>query len=219
MATGPEGSVILSLYEKGMAASPAGRAALLCSAAGADPDALPLGDVDRQIWGLLTRMFAGPHDAVSACSDCGEAVEFVMPPDFAPPPRVGAAEVEVAFGGTSYKVRMPLLADVSGGQANLENLAPDAPWNDRDFVARVEDALEAADPGLRTRVVMQCATCGSEQSKLFDAAGYTWGRVEQAARQLVRDIVSLAASLGWSEADIAAMSDARRAMYLAELGQ
>ncbi len=219
MSAGPEGSVILSLYEKGMAASPARRAALLCAAAGADPEALPMGDVDRRIWGFLNAMFSGPHEAVSACSDCGEAVEFVMPPDFAPPPRVGGDEVEVSYRGTSHKVRMPRLADVRDGRARLENLAPDAPWDDPGFVAAAEEALEAADPGLRLLVVLQCAACGSEQSKVFDAAGYTWQRVELAARQLLREIVSLARSLGWSEADLLGMSAARRAIYLAELGE
>lgn len=216
---GPTGSVILSLYEQGMAAGPAKRAALLCAAAGADEPArdLPLGDLDRQIWALHKTLFHGAQEATAACAHCGVVLEFTLPPDFSLPDRQDAELVEVSYAGEAFQVRMPRLSDVASGRIDFDRLAPGAPWDRPEFVDLVEAALEAADPGLHVSIALTCHACQQVQSQVFDAVGFSWANLEQGARRLIRETARLARAFGWSESDILGMTPQRRALYLAEL--
>lgn len=217
MMAGPTGSAILVIYGRGMAAGPAERASLLCAAAGGDSDRLSVGDVDRAIWGWLRATFDGPHDAVLTCAACGDDVEFTLPDDFAWPARQGDDMVTVVHGGAEHRMRMPRLADLRGGTLARDRLADGAPWDDPAFAAAAEAALLEADPGIRVEVRLDCAACGAAQVTVFDAAGFAWARLEQAARRVVREVATLARAFGWSEAELTAMTPERRAIWLAEV--
>jgi hypothetical protein len=158
----------------------------------------------------------GPFEAVTTCAACGEAVEFALPNSFELPG--GPVEtVEVPFGGAVHSVRMPTLTDLGPQGLDPTVLAPDAPWEETAFREAAEAALEAADPGLKVTLALECDACGAVHEPVFDVPGFAWSHVETAARRLVRDIAQLAAAFGWSEADIAAMRPARRALYLQEI--
>lgn len=218
MAAGPTGSAILDIYEQGMAADPARRAALLCAAAGGDAASMPLGDVDRAIWTWLRATFDGPQEAVLTCAACGEDVEFTLPDGFALPARRGGGDrVKVAHGGNGYSLRLPRLGDVRDGALERAALAQDAPWDDPDFEAAAQDALLQADPGLLVQLKLECAACGAVQERPLDVAGFAWARLEQAARRAVREVARLARAYGWSKAELTAMTPERRAIWLAEL--
>lgn len=212
----PTGSVILDLYEQGMTAGPAVRAALLARAGGSGDDPT-LGEADRAGWGFLRRAFGPMQEALLTCPDCGEEVEFTLPPEFAPPEAVAETAV-VNHGGAEIVLRLPHLSDIAGGALWPERLAPGADWSDAGFRARAQAALLEADPALKLDLALSCAACGAEQVHMFDVAGFVWARLEQAARRLVRDVAKLARHYGWSEAEITAMSPARRAIYLREIG-
>ena len=201
MSSGPTGSVILGLYERGMTASPATRAALLARAGGAAADAT-LGDADRAAWGFLTGQFGAAQDAVLTCSACGEDVEFTLPAGFAPPGAEADAPVHFEHGGRAYTLRLPRLSDLGSGAFDPALLCPDGDWADPDFRAACQAALLAADPALQLDLSLTCAACGADQTHVFDVTGYVWARLEQAARALVRDVARLARGYGWSEAEI-----------------
>lgn len=217
----PRGVAVLDIYEQGLAAGPAARAALLCDAAGDGPAAgeLTLGEVDRRIWAVQRRMFEALDEAITPCDACGTELAFTLPPEFDLPPATGEEAVAVEFQGSAYRVRMPRLGDVAGGGIDLASLAPGAPWDRPDFVARAEEALEAADPALRVQIALVCHACERRQSKTLDVAGFLWASIEHAAWRLIRDTARLAAAFGWSEAEILRMSARRRGLYLAELGR
>lgn len=216
MQDGPTAAVILELYEKGMTADPAGRARLLCAAAGGDPDAAPLGDVDRAVWALHERLFGGAaRSATATCPHCGAVSEFELPEGLAPPARAGAETVMVAFGGQNYALRLPRLADVVGGAPDLAAIGPDAPWDAPGFAEAAEAVLEAADPGMRLQLELACAGCGESSALPFDIPAWLWGRLAAAGPRLIGEVVRLARAFGWSEAAILALSPARRALYLA----
>lgn len=217
MSAGPTGSVILGLYEQGMTASPADRAALLAHAGGGVSDAT-LGDADRAAWGFLTRCFGTGQDAILTCTACGESIEFTLPPGFAPPQMASKDDVRVTCNGETIALRLPRLSDLAGGVFDPRTLAPDVDWADPDFRTAAEAALLAADPALKLDLSLSCAACDADQTQTFDVTGFVWARLEQAAQALVRDVAKLARGYGWSEAEITAMTPTRRAIYLQELG-
>ncbi|MCQ0091223.1 hypothetical protein FGD77_05805 [Roseovarius sp. M141] len=220
MLAAPTGSAILDIYGQGMAAGPADRAALLCAAGGGDADALSIGDVDRTIWGWLTALFDGPQEAVMTCEECGEGVEFALPAGFALPARSELGDgLHVPYGGARYPVRFPRLSDIRGGNLARTALSKDAPWGDPAFEAAAQAALLEADPALQVDLKLECAACGAVQVQPLDVAGFAWARIEQAARRVVQEVAKLARAFGWSEAELTAMTPARRAIWLAELGE
>lgn len=219
MSSGPTGSVILGLYEQGMTASAAIRAELLARAGGCCEPRVTLGDADRAAWQFLTDQFGASQDAVLTCSACGEDVEFTLPPDFSPHAGKAKETVHISHKGRDYDLRMPDLSDLSTGRFDPRELCPNGDWSDHAFREACQAALLVSDPALKLDLSLTCAACGSEQTHVFDVTGYVWARLEQAARALVRDVAALARGYGWSEAEITAMSGARRAIYLRELGE
>ncbi|MCR9088153.1 MAG: hypothetical protein NXH97_15565 [Rhodobacteraceae bacterium] len=220
MQDGPTAAVILELYEKGMTADPAGRARLLCAAAGGDPDAAPLGDVDRAVWALHERLFGGTTRAATAtCPHCGEVAEFELPEGLSLPDRTAGETIAVAFGGQSFALRLPRLADVAGGAPDLTAIGPDAPWDAPGFAEAAEAALEAADPGMRLQLELACAGCGTASALPFDIPGWLWSRLAATGPRLIDDVARLARAFGWSEAAILSLSPARRALYLQAAAQ
>lgn len=220
MPPGPRVSALLDIYEQGMAASPAVRAGLLAQAGGRDADAT-LGDADRAAWGFLSETIGGAHDAIVACAVCGEEVEFTLPEGFAPPDASTGPEatLRVRHKGRDFDLRLPRLSDIGARGLDLRRLCPDGDWSDRGFRAACEAALLEADPALKLDLLLTCGACGAEQAPAFDVTGYVWARLEQAARTTVREVALLARAYGWSEAELTAMSGARRAIYLRELGE
>lgn len=61
---------------------------------------------------------------------------------------------------------------------------------------------------------LQCPQCGHAADHELDLADFVWREARHAARRLLADIHTLASHYGWSEAAIAAMSQARRDAYL-----
>ncbi|MEM8958252.1 MAG: hypothetical protein AAGC86_10600 [Pseudomonadota bacterium] len=220
MQDGPTAAVILELYEKGMTADPAGRARLLCAAAGGDPDAAPLGDVDRAVWALHARLFDGASRAATAtCPECGDISEFELPEGLVPPARTGSDSVRIPFGGQDYTLRLPRLADVAGDAPDLAAIGPGAPWDAPGFAEAAEAALEAADPGMRLKLELTCTACGATSALPFDIPAWLWGRLAASGPRLVDEVARLAKAFGWSEAAILALSPARRALYLEAAAQ
>ena len=160
MPAGPTGSVILGLYEQGMTASPATRAALLARAGGATADAT-LGDADRAAWGFLTDHFGAAQDAVLTCSACGEDVEFTLPPGFAPPTAEPAETIKLDYDGHAHALRPPRLSDLASGALDLHALCPEGDWSDPGFRAACQAALLEADPALSLDLSLTCAAWAS----------------------------------------------------------
>ena len=77
--------------------------------------------------------------------------------------------------------------------------------------------MDAADPWAELTLGIRCPACGHEDGAAFDIAAYLWEEIDSHARQLLDDIHTLATAYGWTEPDILALSDARRAAYLARV--
>ncbi len=81
-------------------------------------------------------------------------------------------------------------------------------------VQAIGEAVWDLDPQSEIPLSLECPECGSEWSASFDVTSFLYGEVASHAKLLIEEVKSLARTYGWSEADILAMSPARRRLYL-----
>ena len=74
--------------------------------------------------------------------------------------------------------------------------------------------MEELDPLAWLSLAIDCARCGHQWLVLFDVAALLWAEIAGTAERLLHEVRSLALAYGWSEAEILAMSSARRRFYL-----
>lgn len=231
------GATLLSLWERGASRHALDRSALLAAVArpewpAAEIADLPLGAVNASLLRLRSASF-GPHIAGHAdCTQCGQRLAFTvdtrqMLPAHGddnddPAPR----ETEVA----GLRVRAPSLRDLAAVAAQTDarqaarallarcTLAGDLALIDDAALRQVEDALEALDPQADLVLALQCVACGHAGGAQLDAGALLWEEIEAHARVLLGEVHRLASAYGWSEAQILALSPARRASYLAMVG-
>lgn len=142
-----------------------------------------------------------------------------------------APSLSVEVDGCRIEVRPPTSADVLAvasaadpGAALLERCAraaPDeagaVPVSPAAFDS-IEAALTDADPLIDLEIVIACPACGGRWTTVFDITSFLWSELDTWARNTLRDVHALAAAYGWSEAQILALSPARRAAYLEMVG-
>jgi hypothetical protein len=77
-------------------------------------------------------------------------------------------------------------------------------------------AASMADHDTRAELVLDltCPACERRWQRVLDVVRFVWIELTARAQQLIADIHTLARAYGWSEAEILAMSDARRTAYL-----
>lgn len=81
-------------------------------------------------------------------------------------------------------------------------------------VAAIAEAMTEADPLAEIPLALSCFACGENWTSNFDIVSFFWAELEAQARRLLYDVHTLASTYGWREADILAMSAARRQLYL-----
>ena len=82
----------------------------------------------------------------------------------------------------------------------------------------IASALAERDPQADIRIDLVCPDCGHCWQLGFDIAAFLWDELAASAQRLLREVARLARGFGWSEADILAMTPARRGAYLGLLG-
>ena len=229
----------LTLWEGGAARHPIDRALLLYAAACPQlpwpqlADA-PIGRRDGALLELRRASF-GPHiEAATDCPRCGERLALTLDLDALLQAPGSAESVEV--DGATFRLptsrdlatvaqeddvaaaahrlfalcRLPAGDPADAGEQNA--------WPD-DAVARVDAALAAADPQADICLALACEACGHRFDADFDIAALLWQDVEAAARRALLDVDALARVYGWSEQQILALSEARRAAYVELAGR
>jgi hypothetical protein len=73
--------------------------------------------------------------------------------------------------------------------------------------------MEDLDPQAELRLELACQGCGHRWMILLDVAPFFCREMAYLAVRLAREVNILARAYGWDEADILAMSPARRALY------
>jgi hypothetical protein len=77
-----------------------------------------------------------------------------------------------------------------------------------------ERAMATVAPTLQSEVTGQCPECGAPVSLSFDALSFCLTELSHRASSVLADVVTLASSFRWDEADILALPSARRRTYV-----
>lgn len=82
------------------------------------------------------------------------------------------------------------------------------------IVAGLAERITVCDPLAEILIDLECPACGQRWQTQFDIAAFFWSELTATAKRLLREVHALARAYGWREADILALSAARRQFYL-----
>jgi hypothetical protein len=222
---GFEAVSVVEFWERGRARGPLSRALMLAAAATGESEASvaewPLGRREAALLRLRSACFGGAMPVSVVCPACGERLEFEIDASGAEIDDEGA-QLTLANGARLRPLttadlfaaaREPSFAEGARRLLARCRLDDGPPLDDEALTEadrRMEEWRRRAKIGLR----LACTECGHAWSDEIDAAAYLWIEIEARARDLLDEVHWLASRYGWSEAQIQALSPARRAAYL-----
>lgn len=237
----PAATDLLDLWERALPCDPAERALHLLALALPDYslDALADFDLGLRDWHLLRlrRVLFGPVLAgYTDCPHCGERLEIELDAhalqDETPLPPAPDYQ-----GRDGLRFRLPRCRDLiaitdaaDADSAARELLArccldtPDANGAAMTLAHNEAQAFEEIDQGLAAlaadrslQLALACAVCGNDWQTTFDPGAFLWEEIHARATALLDEVHELARAYGWSEKQILALGDARRAAYLSRV--
>lgn len=228
---------LLHLWEQAGDLSPLERAVAMATveldAAGSHAEEslrdLPLGRTHALLLDLHERLWGDDLVATAACPKCGERVEFTMPVATVRDVKLGQPDALLLHGGYVVSWRCPTPADLLVVATAVD---PGARLADRclsvtndgrpvdpatlpdDARAAVDDLLADADPLAEIVVSITCPDCGDEFATDLDPGRFVWAELDAHAVRILHGVDVLARAYGWTEAEVLALGDRRRAAYL-----
>ena len=238
---------LLAAWEQGVGQPPFRRALILLTAAhpecsGEQLARLSIGRRDARLLALRERTFGGELVSVATCSACGEQLEFTFNAAeirVASPAAEGEEPEALSLKLNGYDIlfRLPDSTDLAAiaevnepaasqrllhqrciRAATVEGAAVNISDLPADVLAAVAARMEEADPQANVQLNLSCVRCGGQWQAVFDIESFFWAEITRWAERLLSDVHHLARAYGWREADILALSPARRAAYLSLIG-
>jgi len=186
----------------------------------------PFGRRNRALAQVELSCFGPTPGAWTRCTECGEKLEVEL--DFR---NLASGTLEegqfepIVIKGRSF--RLPTSRDLalaaqepdtrSAAVRLMESCATevqDAPvWSAEDL-EEVGDRMALADPMAEVTFNFTCPECAREGNATLDLAAFIWDEMEARAKRLIFEIHSLASAYGWTEKEVLALSEHRRARYL-----
>jgi hypothetical protein len=236
---------LLNVWERTRSASPVDCALLLADSAGSGVSRdqlaqLNIGRRDEQLLNLREKLFGPLMTGRASCPGCGQAIEMnfsirelradsneVMPPRFTTRFR----EFEITFRLPNTNDLATLIADenlamqkrrlaqrcVLSITCNDQTLAFDRLPDD--VVDALSERMSELDPQGDVQLALTCPQCSYRWDAPLDIVSFVWTELQAHAAQLLRDVHLLASNYGWHEADILALTPARRQAYLELIAQ
>ena len=233
---------IVQIWEWGQDKHPVDRAlallALACPELAPEQlQSLTIGQRNSRLLALREKTLGPTLKGFAECAQCGTSLEFAVEVGAIRRPEVAAQAYSLQVDGLTLRFR-PLnsldlaaivgLAEVGAArrcliercllQATQDGQPLSAAELPESALAALVDALTEHDPQSETRFHLTCAACGHGWSTLFDIVSFFWTELDGRARRLLAEVHALARAYGWREADILAMSEARRHFYLESVG-
>lgn len=97
--------------------------------------------------------------------------------------------------------------------AGADDSAAALEWS-REELEELSEKMIEADPLAEIMLSFECPVCRCAREQVLDLTEFFWAELEAAANRILREVHILASAYGWSEGEILALSDGRRAMYL-----
>lgn len=197
---------------------------------------LAVGDREALLWHLRHMTVGEQVEAVVSCPACGDKLELDLQIGdlLQGPYQTWETQVTEQLAGREVTFRLPTGADQervavqartdpSGAAAGLLSacvISIDSAGVehggalDEEVAAALAARLAELDPQAETLLSVTCPACGEGFTAPLDAAGYVFEEVARRGRHLLREVHALAWHYHWSEAEILAMTAARRRRYL-----
>lgn len=231
---------IVRIWEHGAALPPVARALSLLENAGMSRPgenlpALSIGARDGRLLALRESLFGRTLESVTECPHCGAAIEFaldtkqlqqperqeeVLPSCFSVGDislqfrQINSTDLAAAAGSADVQEARRKLAERCVIEAMQGGKRMDAAELSEDVVQALSAQLAQADSQADVALDLCCPECKGSWPATFDIAAFLWAEINVRAKQLLGEVHTLAWMYGWSEADILAMSEARRRFYL-----
>jgi hypothetical protein len=230
---------LLRVWDQGQGLPHPRRALLLLGLAApelaAAPERCTVGQRDAALIALRARIFGSRVESIAECPACHERVEldFDLAQVAVAPPADAAPTFELSYRGYHVAARLPTAADLAmiapwgalaaERAALLRRCVLAASRNGATVPAqslpdsvssRVIAHMTAADQQADVRLALCCAVCSHLWETCFDIVSFLWSELNAWARRTLYDVHTLARAYGWGEAEILAMSPARRSFYL-----
>lgn len=191
--------------------------------------ALPVGSRDRHVIAARMQMLGGEICSQPVCAACGEVFELSLWPEDV---GLGPGDVEAEPGyrpvqccGRQVELRPVSLGDllaieaIADPRAAAQELGQRVIRNPQEvppLTGDLSQALEALDPAADIWLSSACPECGAEHKVTFEPVSFVAQEMNLRARQILHEVVEIARVFHWSEREILALSDSRRAWYVAE---
>jgi hypothetical protein len=234
-------ATVLDTWEAGEARHPIDRAVLLVHESVEPVDgsseitSWPLGARDAHLLRLRRAMYGDALPGRSECPGCGEAVEVELScaellaasaPSGTPP------AFEFVHDGVQVRFRLPDSRDLAAIAGYRDIAEAHAALVDRCVVSAVTEQgesvptlpeavaaelaarISANDPGAEFLLDLTCAVCEHQWQTFFEIGTWLWEELGLEARSTLLEVDALARAYGWTEAEVLALSPARRALYL-----
>jgi hypothetical protein len=231
------------LWETGAARHPIDRALLVLAAAGAreagaEPERLALGERDALLLTARAATLGDRLEATERCPECGELAELALScralADSAPPaperwtldhdgtrltlqPLDSVAAAAAAACGDAEAAAAVLL-ERAVVEAERDGRPLDMATLSADLAEAVSTSLAATDARAELLLDLSCPVCRARWQRVLDVAGFVWEELAVRGERLLGEVHRLASAYGWSEDQILALSDARRAAYVEMVG-
>ena len=220
---------VLALWEAAAECLPLVRPLTLAAAGGAS-DAevadVSIGRRDAYLLTLRQECFGSTFDCVANCPDCGTELEMELSAADLTVDGGDRDRATVTVDGTDIEFRpitsRDLLA-VAGRPAARRGLIhrcivaggpEDAGALSEPALDQISAAMAALDPQAGICVEIDCLVCDHRWAAPFDIGTYLWSELNVHALRILHDVHELASLYGWSEAEVLAVSPARRRRYL-----
>jgi hypothetical protein len=211
---------VLDLWDRAASMIPARRALVALSAVVSADPCPTVGHRDALLLRLYASTYGPLFSAVSRCPACGEAldVDVEVAALLVDPPAHLVGSVDTAEGPVEF--RLPDARDLAE-VTNADDLFGRCVGREVTVATRaeIERLMEAGDPGAELGLALTCPACHHGWSDVLDPMTFLWAANTARVRQLADDIDVLGRAYGWSEADVLALSERRRRLYLEAVGR
>jgi hypothetical protein len=226
----------LELWENGRRLHPLDRALLAIQAT--FPEAAeekladwPIGRRNQALAQVRTLYFGRQMQGWTVCEQCGEKLEFELDCGSLLERQQDHGAQTVHLKGCTFRLPtsrdLARIADVREVGAAVRRLVEgcrlmraeesgegtDAAWSQAE-IEELGEKMALADPLAEIALSLECPVCKGVCEEALDLPAFLWGEVEARARRILQEVHTLASSYGWHEAEILALGDTRRAMYL-----
>lgn len=235
---------LLGIWERGAGLHSIDRALLTLAWALPERDdaelaSLALGERDSLLLEVRRATLGDRLEAHEPCPACGEQVEFeVSCATLLERATTPTGEWTIEHDGVRLTLRAldsrDAAAAVAAGEdvdaaravlleravvaAELDGRAIAVGELSDEVTAAVSSSLATRDAGAELLLDVACPACDAAWKAILDVAAFVWTELAARAERVLQDVHLLARAYGWSEAQVLALGDSRRAAYLAMAG-